>query len=373
MESKLLKTRTWVEISPQALLHNHEQIKSLLPEGTKVMAVVKADAYGHGALTVSGLLADRVDCFGVASAWEAIELRKNGIENDLLILGGTDRALFPQLVEYDIMPSLFDWESAKALSDAADRRKAGCYLAVDTGMTRIGVPDDDSGIACVKAIAALPNLEIRGVFSHFARADEADKTSAQSQLDRFLRFTDCLTAEGISCGCRSISNSAGILEMEASLDMVREGILLYGIYPSLDMKQRLSLRPALSLRTRVELVKTVPAGTGVSYGHGFVTHRETRIATLCAGYADGVPRLLSGRGAVLLHGQRAPILGRVCMDQMMVDVSHIPDVKAGDVATVIGADGEEIITADEVAALAETIPYEVICSLSRPRLPKLYE
>ena len=374
MENRFLKTRTWIEIDGAALLHNHEQVKACLPAGTKVMAVVKADAYGHGATAVAGLLADRVDCFGVASAWEAVELRQNGIENDILILGGTDRSLYPLLTEYDIMPSIFDYESAKALSEAAGSRPAGCFVAVDTGMTRIGVPDDEAGVAQVKAVAALPMLEIRGIFSHFARADEADKASAIEQKERFLRFTERLDAEGIAYGCRSISNSAGIMELDAAFDMVREGIVLYGVYPSSEVDTtRLTLRPALSLRTRVELVKTVPAGVGVSYGHLHVTERETRIATLCAGYADGVPRLLSDCGDVLIRGKRAPILGRVCMDQMMVDVTDIPEVAVGDVATIIGSDGDAAIPVDEVAALAGTIPYEILCSLSRPRLPRVYE
>ncbi len=374
MEKRFLKTRTWVEIDRAALLHNHEQVRACLPPDAKVMAVVKADAYGHGALAVAGLLADRVDAFGVASAWEAVELRQNGIENDLLILGGTDRSLYPLLAEYDIMPSIFDYESAKALSDTAGSRPAECFIAVDTGMTRIGVPDDETGVALVKAIDALPMLEIRGIFTHFARADEADKTSAAEQKARFLRFTERLDREGVAYGLRSICNSAGIMEMDAALDMVREGIILYGVYPSNEVaKERLDLRPALSLRTRVELVKTVPAGVGVSYGHLHMTERETRIATLCAGYADGVPRLLSNRGAVLIRGKRAPILGRVCMDQMMVDVTDIPEVAAGDVATIIGSDGDAAIPVDEVAALAGTIPYEILCSLSRPRLPRVYE
>ncbi len=374
MENVFSKARTWVEVDPNAILHNHEQVKSLLPRGTRIMAVVKADAYGHGAVEVAGMLADRVDCFGVASAWEAVELRKNGIENDLLILGGTDESLFPLLVELDIMPSIFDYPSAKALSHAAGERKAGFFLAVDTGMTRIGVPDDEEGVTLAKRIAALPNLAIRGVFSHYARADEHNKTSAGEQRERFLAFTDRLKAEGIDYGYRSMSNSAGIMEMNTPLDMVREGIVLYGVYPSDEVdRSRLGLRPALSLRTRVELVKTVPAGFGVSYGHTFVTDRETRIATLCAGYADGVPRLLSGKGSVLIRGKRAPILGRVCMDQMMVDVTDIPDAAAGDAATVIGRDGKSEISVEEVAAHAGTIPYEVLCGFARPRLPRLYE
>ncbi len=441
MEQKFLTARTWVEIDRAAILSNHEQVKKHLPPGTSVMAVVKADAYGHGAVEVAGLLSDRVEAFGVASAWEAFELRRNGIENDILILGGTDASCFRELVEYDVMPSLFDLDAASRLNSIAASRaaalggasgsgdsetsvaessaagdsrvgtsgagilgaetsvaepsaadtsaadtsayvrgaeawpyKAGCFVAVDTGMSRIGFPDTADGVSAISAISRMAHLEIRGIFSHFARADEADKASAQEQLGRFRRFLDRLTAAGIPVGKRSISNSAGLMELpDAAFDMVREGIVLYGLSPSSEVTgSGFSLTPALSLKTRVGLVKTVPAGTGISYGHLCVTERPTRVATLCAGYADGVPRLLSGRGSVLLHGKRAPILGRVCMDQMMVDVTDIPGVSVGDVATIIGTDGDASISADEVAEASGTISYEILCSLSRPRLPRVY-
>lgn len=373
MDNKFLKTRTWTEIDRGAITRNNERVKSLLPAGTGVMAVVKADAYGHGAVEVATLLADKVDSFGVASVYEAVELRKNGIENDILILGGTEGDFFSDLVEYDIMPSIFDIKSAVKLSEAANGKKAGCYIAVDTGMSRIGFTDDLSGLESIKTVSHLPNIEIRGIFSHFARADESDKTSANEQIKRFESFTDRLKAAGVNVGKVCLCNSAGILELDVPYDMVREGIILYGVYPSDEVdRSRIELEPALSLKTRVELVKTVPEGTGISYGHIWVTDRMTRVATLCAGYADGVPRLLSNSGSVLLHGKRAPIIGRVCMDQMMVDVTDIPEVEVGDIATIIGKDGDSVITVDEVAEGAETIPYEILCSLSRPRLPRIY-
>lgn len=373
MDNRSLMTRTWVEIDRGALLANHERVKELLPPDCGIMAVVKADAYGHGAVEIAGLLADRVECFGVASAYEALELRKNGIENDILILGGTSKELFSELVSNGIMPSIFDIGAAEALSEAAGSGNASCFIAVDTGMSRIGFPDDTNGFECVRKIASIGNVTIKGIFSHFARADETDKTSAEAQLTRFKRFTSRLDAAGIKTGMKCLSNSAGIMELDATFDMVREGIILYGIYPSDEVNRtRIPLIPVLSLKTRVELVKTVPPGTGISYGHISVTERTTKIATLCVGYADGVPRLLSNRGSVLICGKRAPIIGRVCMDQMMVDVTDIPGVAEGDVATVIGRDGDAYISADEVAAEAETIPYEILCSLSRPRLPRVY-
>lgn len=373
MDNRSFMTRTWVEIDRGALLANHERVKELLPSNCGIMAVVKADAYGHGAVEVAGLIADRVECFGVASAYEALELRKNGIENDILILGGTSRELFPELVSNGIMPSIFDIGAAEALSEAAGDGTAACFVAIDTGMSRIGFPDDTNGFECIKQLAAIRNIEIKGVFSHFARADEADKTSAEAQLSRFKRFTARLDAAGIRTGLKCLSNSAGIMELDAAFDMVREGIILYGIYPSDEVNRtRIPLTPVLSLKTRVELVKTVPPGTGVSYGHISVTERTTKIATLCAGYADGVPRLLSNCGSVLICGKRAPIIGRVCMDQMMVDVTDIPGISEGDIATIIGRDGDAYISAEEVAAEADTIPYEILCSLSRPRLPRVY-
>ncbi len=373
MDHVLLRDRAWVEIDLDAILHNHNEVKRLVPEGTRIMAVVKADAYGHGASEVAKVLADHADAFGVATADEAIALRKQGIGNDILILSGSHPETYPAIVEHGIMPTVFDLPSAEALSAATRGRRAGYYLAVDTGMTRIGVPCGEAGIAVAQKIASLPNLELCGVFSHFACADEADKTLAEEQTLRFRSFVQGLCAEGIEPPCLSLSNSAGIMEMNTCYHMVREGIILYGAYPSREVdRSALALRPAMSLKTRVELVKTVPAGVGVGYGHTFVTRRETRMATLCIGYADGVPRLLSGKGHVLLHGKRAPILGRVCMDQMMVDVTEIPETAVGDIATVIGRDGDEEITADEVAAHAETISYEIFCSLNRPRLPRLY-
>jgi len=373
MEQQWIKARTWLEIDRTALLHNHKQIGELLPEGVDMMAVVKADAYGHGAAAVAELLSDRVSYFGVASAYEAIELRRSGIENEILILGGTDASLYAELLEYGIIPTLFDVEAAEQYVLAAGDREAPCFLAVDTGMSRIGFSDDEAGAEAIASLAALPGLRIVGIFSHFARADEQDKTSALAQIERFRRFLALLDAKKVTYGLRSLCNSAGLMELDAAYDLVRAGIILYGLYPSSEVeRERLDLHPVLSFRTRVELVKTVPAGTGVSYGHIAVTERETRLATLCAGYADGVPRLLSGVGCVLLHGKRAPIVGRICMDQMMVDVTDIPEVQVGDVATLIGSDGEAMITADEVAEQAGTISYEILCSLSRPRLPRLY-
>ena len=373
MDNKLLKTRTWVEIDKKALLYNQEQIRNCIPQGCDVMAVIKADAYGHGSTEVASVLSDKVECFGVATALEAIELRKNGIENDILVLSGVGEDFFPELVEYDIMPAIFDIKSAERLNALAKNKKVGCFVAVDTGMSRIGFSDNEEGFEKIIEISKLKNFEIRGVFSHFARADEKDKTSALSQLSRFKKFVKKLEDAGVSLGKKCLSNSAGILELDAAFDMVRAGIIIYGVYPSDEVdRSKISLKPVLSLKTKVECVKTVPEGTGISYGHIYVTERATKVATLCAGYGDGVPRLLSNRGSVLINGKRAPIIGRVCMDQMMVDVTDIEGVETGDIATIIGTDGDASISVDELAEAAETISYELLCSLSRPRVPRIY-
>ncbi len=373
MDNKLLKTRTWVEIDKGALLYNQERIRASIPQGCEVMAVIKADAYGHGSTEVASTLSDKVECFGVATAYEAIELRKNGIENDILILSGIENELFSELVEYDIMPTIFDVKSAECLNVLAKGKKVGCFIAVDTGMSRIGFPDNDEGFDAITKISKLENLEIKGIFSHFARADEKDKTSALSQLSRFESFTKRLEENGINVGKKSLANSAGITELDAAFDMVRAGIILYGVYPSNEVdRSKISLKPVLSLKTKVEYIKTLPEGVGISYGHIYVTDRTTRVATLCAGYGDGVPRLLSNRCSVLINGKRAPIIGRVCMDQMMVDVTDIEGVKVGDTVTIIGKDKDASISVEELAEAAETIPYELLCSFSRPRLPRIY-
>lgn len=374
VSEKYAVSRTWIEIDTKAVLGNLAEIKRILPQNIGIMAVVKAGAYGHGAERIACLLKDSVSAFGVASLYEALELRHSGIENDILILGWTDPELFSELVEADVMPAIFSYDDMKRLSSVAhdSKKTARCYIAVDTGMSRIGFAATDDGVKEAACACGLDNVRIEGIFSHYACSDEKDKTSSKLQREKFDRFYCDLKARGINIPVRSIDNSAAIIDLKPDFEMVRAGIILYGIKPSLDVSDSLRLRPALSFKTRVEMVKTIPAGTGVSYGETFVTGRETKIATLCCGYADGLPRLLSNCGEVLIHGKRARILGRVCMDQVMVDISDIDDVKAGDTATIIGRDGNESISAEEVALHAKTIPYEIICSLDRDRIPKLY-
>lgn len=367
--------RATVEIDLGAVRANLKAIRARLGDDTPILAVVKADAYGHGAVYVAKAVDDLAAFYGVAVIEEALELRAAGITKPILVLGYTDPSRYRELIHHDIRPSIFTWEAAVALSGAAmmEGKVARLHLAVDTGMTRIGFHPTEENAALIARIAKLPNLMIEGMFTHFACADETDKTSARRQQKLFFDFREKLSMLSIEIPICHCSNSAGIMEFEdAHMDMVRAGIILYGLYPSDEVDQSmLTLRPALSLRARISHVQTVPAGTGISYGSTYVTERESVIATVPLGYADGWPRQLSNKGRLLVHGQYAPIAGRVCMDQFMIDVTGIPDVKVGDTVTLIGRDGDRFIPIEEPAALAGSFQYELPCVLSK-RIPRKY-
>lgn len=367
--------RVVAEIDLAAIRANLSAIHAHLGDRTPVMAIIKADAYGHGAVRVARAIDDLVAAYGVAVADEALELREAGIRKPILILGYVEPCRYRELVRNHISPAIFSYEAAAALSEAAmlERRGATLHLAVDTGMTRIGFHPTDESIAVIRRIAALPGLYIEGMFTHFACADMADKTSARRQHDLFVDFCGRVSHAGICIPIYHCSNSAGIMEFDdAHMDMVRAGIILYGLYPSDEVDQSvLKLEPALSLRARITHVQHVPAGTGISYGSTFVTARDSVIATVPVGYADGWPRALSNKGRVLVHGQFAPIVGRVCMDQFMIDVTDIPGVRPGDTATLIGKDGANEIPIEEPAALAGSFQYELPCVLSK-RIPRRY-
>lgn len=367
--------RVVAEIDLAAIRANLSAIHARLGDRTPVMAIIKADAYGHGAVRVAHAIDDLVAAYGVAVAEEALELREAGIRKPILILGYVEPCRYRELVRNHISPAIFSYEAAAALSEAAvlERREATLHLAVDTGMTRIGFHPTDESIAVIRRIAALPGLYIEGMFTHFACADMADKTSARRQHDLFVDFCGRVSHAGICVPIYHCSNSAGIMEFDdAHMDMVRAGIILYGLYPSDEVDQSvLKLEPALSLRARITHVQHVPAGTGISYGSTFVTARDSVIATVPVGYADGWPRALSNKGRVLVRGQFAPIAGRVCMDQFMIDVTDIPGVHPGDVATLIGKDGANEIPIEEPAALAGSFQYELPCVLSK-RIPRRY-
>lgn len=367
--------RVVAEIDLAAIRANLSAIHARLGDRTPVMAIIKADAYGHGAVRVAHAIDDLVAAYGVAVAEEALELREAGIRKPILILGYVEPCRYRELVRNHISPAIFSYEAAAALSEAAvlERQEATLHLAVDTGMTRIGFHPTDESIAVIRRIAALPGLYIEGMFTHFACADMADKTSARRQHDLFVDFCGRVSHAGICIPIYHCSNSAGIMEFDdAHMDMVRAGIILYGLYPSDEVDQSvLKLEPALSLRARITHVQHVPAGTGISYGSTFVTARDSVIATVPVGYADGWPRALSNKGRVLVHGQFAPIVGRVCMDQFMIDVTDIPGVRPGDTATLIGKDGANEIPIEEPAALAGSFQYELPCVLSK-RIPRRY-
>lgn len=364
---------TYVRIDLDAIRENIETVRR--KTGTAVMAVVKADAYGHGAVPVAQHLQDICSFFGVSSAAEALELRQAGLDNPILILGHTPVDAFPLVVEQEIRPAIFRWEDALALSEEAQRqgKTAKFHFAVDTGMSRIGFQAEEDAAELCCRIAGLPGLCPEGLFSHFATADCADLSKAREQARKFDWFCDLLKQRGLEIPIRHMNNSAGLMNFTDQYDMVRCGIVTYGLYPSPEVDPKLlPLKPALSWHSHVSHVKTLPAGREVSYGGLYVTREDTRVATIPVGYADGYWRSLSGRFYVLIHGRRAPILGRVCMDQMMVDVTHIPQTQPGDPVTLVGHDGDEVITVEQIAGEAGSFNYEFICSISR-RVPRVYQ
>ena len=363
---------TRVKIDLDAIARNFDAVRE--KAGVKVMAVVKADAYGHGAIQVARLLQDKCAFFGVSSMLEAMELRKAGLKTPILILGHTPVNAYPTAIREGIRPTIFHYEDARALSLAAQEAgmSAPFHFAVDTGMSRLGFqPTEESADLCAK-ISRMPGLVSEGLFSHFATADCADLSRAKAQAEKFDRFFDMLKERGVSIAIRHMDNSAGLMNFPTHYEMVRSGIVTYGMYPSAEVSpELLKLEPALQFLSRVTHVKVLPAGREVSYGGTYVTTRDTRIATVPVGYADGYRRSLSGKFHVLIHGKKAPILGRICMDQLMVDVTDIPETCVNDRVTLVGRDGEEVITMEEIAAAADSFNYEFVCGISR-RVPRIY-
>lgn len=379
------RRRVYAEVDVAALDFNIASIRKRLPQGTGLTAVVKADAYGHGAAGIALHLeeSDAVSHFAVATAEEAFSLRDAGVKKPILLLGYTFPESFERIVLEGIRPAVFRADTlaeyaqaVEALRASGDIGREDCvhiHIAVDCGMRRIGVTPDEAGLDFVRQAASTQGIHVEGIFTHFAKADEADLSDARAACQTFSAFVK--QAEAIVPGKKLIThaaNSAAIMVLEeAHLDLVRAGIILYGLYPSDEVdKNALAVRPVLSLKSSVVFVKEVAAGCGISYGGTYVTSGKTRVATVSAGYADGIPRTLSGKGEVLVRGQRVPILGRVCMDQFMIDVTNVPDVTAGDTVTIIGIDGAEEITMEEVAALSGRFHYELPC-LIPPRVPRL--
>ena len=369
--------RVCLNIDLDAIRFNMESMHRNIKQGTKMLAVVKADAYGHGAVAIANKIKDYDFLWGfaVATVEEAMELREAGLVKPILILGFTFPEDYDTVVRNSFRPAVFKLSMAKELNEAAKRAgiKAPIHLVVDTGMSRIGLPASEEGADEAARIAALDSLEIEGLFSHFARADEEDKTSAYEQFDRYMKFAGLLEDRGISIPMKHIGNSAAIAELpDVHLDAVRAGITIYGIYPSDEVdRSKLALKPVMSLISHVAYIKEVPAGAPVSYGGTFTTKADrTRIATIPVGYGDGYPRSLSNKGYVIICGRKAKILGRVCMDQMMVDVTDIPQAKEGSLCTLIGTDGEETITMEQLGDLSGRFNYELACNIN-PRVPRV--
>lgn len=366
--------RIYAGINIDNLRYNVKTMKSLVKPDMKVLLVIKADAYGHGSVEVAKRTLDLADYFGVATIDEAVELRNAGIDTPILIIGYTDRDNYDKLIAYNITQAVYDVEECKILSELAlsKGKKAKVHIKVDTGMSRIGFLTDDNGVNEAAKLKELEGLDIEGIFTHYAKADEFDKTAALGQKEKFKWFIEELEKKGMSFAIKHIDNSAGTMELKDNeFDMIRLGIVTYGLYPSDEVDKSVIIKPVMSLVAHIAHIKTLPAGVGVSYGWTFITDKETRIATVTVGYADGYPRAQSGRGRVIIHGKYAPILGRVCMDQIMVDVTDIPEAKLRDEVILIGSSEDACITVEEVAEPAASFNYELVCNIAR-RVPRVY-
>ena len=375
--------RVYAEVRLDAVISNMDNMKANIAPKTKMIAVIKTDGYGHGAIPIARELEglDYLFGFAVATAEEALILRHVGIKKPILILGYTFPYSYEKLIEEEVRMAVFREDTLKELSEAAARlsergirKNAKVHIKVDTGMSRIGVRPDEKGLEFVKRTFETEGIEVEGIFTHFARADESDKTAAKKQLTEFREFIGRIEEKtGRKIPVKHCSNSAGIVEIpDANMDVVRAGITLYGLWPSNQVRKDIvKLSPALSLYSHIVYIKEIEAGTAVSYGGTYVADRVRRVATIPVGYGDGYPRGLSGKGHILIHGKKAPILGRVCMDQFMVDVTEISNVQFGDKVTLIGEDGSEKLPVEVLSDLSGRFNYEFVCALSK-RIPREY-
>lgn len=367
--------RVEADINLDNIRDNVKMMKACVREDMKLLAVIKADGYGHGAVTLARALDDLADFYAVACIDEGVELRKAGIEKPILILGYTDPTSYEDLIKNDIRTAFYDVDRAKKLSLVAQKLNmtAKIHIKIDTGMGRIGFPCDEAGMKEILEISKLPNIECEGIFTHYAKADEYDKTSANEQLKKFRWMIARLKENGLDIPVKHIANSAGIMEMDnEGFDMVRAGIVIYGLYPSEEVDKNIAkLKPAMEFVSRVIHVKDVEPGTGIGYGWSFIADHPMKIATVSCGYADGYPRAQSNIGRVIIYDRYAPITGRVCMDQFMIDVTHIPDVKVGDEVVLFGRRGDCEISVEEVAEPAASFNYELVCNIGR-RVPRVY-
>lgn len=365
----------WAEIDLDKLAHNMREIRRV-SQSKDIIAVIKADGYGHGALDIAPtLLQNGANRIAVAVLSEAVELRRGGIESSIMVLGFTPPSLIDMLLRYDIEQTVFSYEFAKEISSVAQKKNkiAKIHIALDTGMGRIGFLPNEESVEEVYKISKLPNMIIEGLFSHFSSADEKNKEYTMRQFERFNDFYEKLLEKNIKINIRHVANSAAIIDFpECHFEAVRPGIILYGYYPSSEViKEKIDLKPIMSLKTNIVHIKTLSAGEYISYGRKFKTNRESIIATLPVGYADGYTRLLYNKAKVIINGKMAPVIGRICMDQCMVDVTELKDVKLGDEVILMGEQGDIKFTADSIAELLETISYEITCMISK-RVPRVY-
>ncbi len=358
--------------------NNITQIEKVITAPQGIYAVIKADGYGHGAVPIATVLEkhDAVKGYAVATAEEALQLLDAGIKKEILVIGYTFPYAYEEMIKRSIRMTIFREDTLNELERISKKlgKKAIVHIKVDTGMSRIGISPFDEGFEFIKKAIASEYIDVEGIFTHFARADETDKTSANEQFELFKSFVEGVEADtGFTFKVKHCSNSAAIVDMSyAHMDAVRAGIILYGLRPSdeVDIEQ-IDLKPVMSLVSHITYIKEVAKGTPVSYGGTFVTQRPTKIATVPVGYADGYPRALSNKSSVIIHGKKAPVLGRVCMDQMMVDVTFIPEAKEGDTVTLVGKDEDAVITMDDLSKLSDHLNYEFVCDIGK-RVPRLF-
>lgn len=370
-------SRVYARIDLDAIVSNVKQMKKNLMDNTKMMAVIKADGYGHGAVPIAQML-EKIDYiwgFAVATLDEAVVLKSEGIKKPVLVLGCVFPDQYLEMLKHEIRMNIYTEEMAKAISEMAvlEGKTAYMHIKLDTGMTRLGFSQSRESVDAIARIAEMPNVCMEGIFTHMAKADEADKTFTYRQIEAFEWMTSRLREENIKFRYEHCANSASIIDVPGSnFDLVRAGISIYGLYPSEEVeKGSVRLTPAMSLKSHVAFVNEIEKGTPISYGGTYVSEKKMKIATIPVGYADGYPRSLSGLGCVLIKGMRAPIIGRICMDQFMVDVTDIEGVKFGDKVTLVGNDGEETISVEELSALSGRFNYEFICDLGK-RIPRVY-
>ncbi|MBQ7535500.1 MAG: alanine racemase [Stomatobaculum sp.] len=367
--------RVYAQVDLDAVTFNMQSMRDRLPSRMKMAAVVKTDGYGHGAVPVAMAADPFVSFLCTASPEEALNLRLNGLTKPVLVLGPAVGDSYEEMAAAGIRPAVFTREHGEAASRAGVKlgMEMPVHLALDTGMNRIGMRPSKESLELAEHIATLPGVRIEGMFTHMYRADEEDLTSAKEQVQLYRKFRDALKERGIVPEICHVSNSAGIMELlGAEFDMARCGITMYGIYPSDEVNRKLlDIRPVMSLKSTVSYVKEIGPGDEVSYGGTYRADRKVKVATIPVGYGDGYPRLLSGKGSVLIGGKRAPILGRVCMDQFMVDVTDIPEARIGCEVTLMGKDGAEEITTEEIGSLSGRFPYELVCDIGK-RVPRVY-